>query len=123
MDTNHLSKLQDVFSDSVDAKKVAGVNCVVYKDNKEIGYWQSGYRDVENNLSFDRNTICRLFSMSKPVTAVAAWILIEQGKIDLADEVGKYIPEFWNLQVSYDKGRNGTAKKAARNIKSLYKSL
>ena len=116
MDTKHLSKLQDVFIDSVDEKKVAGVNCVIYKDNKEIGYWQVGCRDIENDLPFERDTICRLFSMTKPVTAVAAWILIEQGKIDLADEVGKYIPEFWNLQISYDKGRNGTAKKASRNV-------
>lgn len=116
MDTNHLSKLQSVFSDSVDANKVAGLNCLVYKDNKEIGYWQAGCRDVENNLPFDRDTICRLFSMTKPVTAVAAWILIEQGKIDLADEVGKYIPEFWNLQVCYEKGRNGKPQKAGRNL-------
>ena len=101
MNTKHLERLQSVFDESVAAKKVAGVNCVVFKDNKEIGYWQSGLKDVENKLPFERNTICRLFSMSKPVTAVAAWILIEQGKIDIADEVGKYIPEFWNLQVCY----------------------
>ena len=91
MDLKHLKNIQQIFDSAVLEKKVAGLNCAVYKDGNEIGYWQSGFMDVENKKRFNRNTICRLFSMSKPITAVAAWILIEQGKIDLADEVGKYI--------------------------------
>lgn len=116
MDLNHLQNIQNIFDEAVATHKVAGLNCAVYKDGNEIGYWQAGYKDVENNKPFNRDTICRLFSMSKPVTSVAAWILIEQGKIDIADEVGKYIPEFWNLQVSYDTGRNGKSQKSSRNV-------
>ena len=116
MDLNHLQNIQRVFDDAVAAKKVAGLNCTVYQNGDEIGYWQSGYADVENEKAFNRDTICRLFSMSKPITCVAAWILIEQGKIDLADEVGKYIPEFWNLQICYEGGRNGKPVKSARNV-------
>lgn len=116
MDLNHLKNIQNIFDDAVKAYKVAGLNCAVYKDGNEIGYWQSGFKDAENKIPFGRDTICRLFSMSKPVTSVAAWILIEQGKIDLADEVGKYIPEFWNLQVSDKPGKDGSAKKATRNV-------
>ena len=116
MDLKHLQNIQTVFDDAVAAHKVAGLNCAVYKDGKEMGYWQAGYSDLENKKAFNRDTICRLFSMSKPVTCVAAWILIEQGKIDLADEVGKYIPDYWNLQISYDSGRKGTMKKSNRNV-------
>ena len=116
MDLKHLKNIQQIFDSAVSEKKVAGLNCAVYKDGNEIGYWQSGFMDVENRKSFNRNTICRLFSMSKPITAVGAWILIEQGKIDLADEVGKYIPEFWNLQISFDKGASGKSQKTNRNL-------
>lgn len=116
MNIKHLQNIQSVFDEAVAAKKVAGLNCAVYEKGREIGYWQSGHADVENGKLFNRDTICRLFSMSKPITAVAAWILIEQGKIDIADEVGKYIPEFWNLQISYDKGRKGTTQKTYRNV-------
>ena len=116
MDLKHLKNIQQIFDSAVSEKKVAGLNCAVYIDGNEIGYWQSGFMDVENRKSFNRNTICRLFSMSKPITAVGAWILIEQGKIDLADEVGKYIPEFWNLQISFDKGASGKSQKTNRNL-------
>jgi len=116
MDIKHLDRLQGLFDEAVAAKKVAGLNCVVYKDDKEVAYWESGFSDIENKKAFDRNTICRLFSMTKPVTCVAAWILIEEGKIDIADEVGKYIPEFWNLQITYEPGRRGTPQKTKRNV-------
>lgn len=116
MDFNHLKNIQNVFDEAVYQHKVAGLNCAVYKDGKEVGYWQSGFADIENKRPFNRDTICRLFSMTKPITCVAAWILIEKGKIDIADEVGKYIPEFWNLQISYDSGKNGKMQKSNRNV-------
>ena len=116
MDLKHLQNIQTVFDDAVAAHKVAGLNCAVYKDGNEVGYWQAGFADLEKSKPFSRDTICRLFSMSKPVTCVAAWILIEKGKIDIADEVGKYIPEFWNLQISDDRGRSGKSRKSQRNV-------
>ena len=82
----------------------------------ELGYWQSGFADIEKKKSFNRDTIARLYSMSKPVTNVAAWILIEQGKLELCDEVGKFIPEYKNLQVCTESGRNGKAYKSFRNV-------
>ena len=116
MNISHLSNIQNMFDEVVAQNKVAGLNCVIYKDNKELGYWQSGYADVENKKPFNRNTIARLYSMSKPVTNVAAWILIEQGKLELCDEVGKFIPEYKNLQVCTEGGRNGKSYKSFRNI-------
>lgn len=116
MDYKNLSNIQYVFNQAVEDKKVAGLNCVIYKDGKEIGYYQAGYKNIESKEPFSRDTICRLFSMTKPVTSVAAWILIEKGMLDLAAEVGNYIPEFWNLQISYDSGRNGKSQKANRNV-------
>lgn len=116
MDLTHLCNVQTAMDTSVANNQVAGANLLIYQDDKETGYWQSGYRDVENKIPFSRDTICRLYSMSKPITAVAAMILVEKGQLDLATEVARYIPSFWNLKVCYEKGRNGKSVKANRNI-------
>lgn len=116
MDTKHLQFIQSAIDDAVKAKKIAGLNVLIVKDGKEQGYWESGLRDIEAGEKFARDTIVRLYSQSKPVTAVAALILVEEGKIELNDEVGQYIPEFWNLQISTEAGRNGKAHKANRPV-------
>lgn len=116
MTHNHLNRIQEVFDTFVSEKQVGGVNLLIYQDDKEIGYWQSGYRDVEEKIPFQRDTICRLYSMSKPVTSVGALILVEQGKLDLGAPVGNYLPAFWNVKVCTESGRKGTAVKANRAI-------
>lgn len=118
MNISRLNLIQDVFNKSVEEKALAGCNCAVFQNGKELGYWQAGFADVENKKAFNRDTICRLYSMSKPITSVAAWILIEQGKMELCDEVFRYLPEFGNLQVCDEvgKGREGKARKASHPI-------
>lgn len=112
MNISNLSKIQTLFDESVKLNKVAGINCLVCQNNKELGYYQAGYASIENKIPFNRDTICRLFSMSKPVTSVAAMILVEEGKLDLGEELGYYLPEFWNLKVCKD----GKIVKSAGNI-------
>ena len=116
MNISHLSNIQNMFDEVVAQNKVAGLNCVIYKDNKELGYWQSGYANIEKKIPFGRDTIARLYSMSKPVTNVAAWILIEKGKLELCDERDKFIPEFRELTVCSESGKNGKPYKAFRRI-------
>lgn len=116
MKLENLKFIQNVLDDAVKNKELAGVNLLVCKDGNEIGYWQSGLSDIEKNINYNRNTICRMYSMSKTVTCVAAMILIEEGKLDLADELSKYLPSFKNMEVCYDKGRNGKTVKSNRPI-------
>lgn len=113
MNVEHLKYIQPLFDEAVKTNKVAGLNLLVYKNGKEIAYFQSGYADIEKKLKYERNTICRMYSMTKPVTAVAAMILVEKGKLDLSEELGNYIPAFWNLQVC-ESGEN--IRKSYRNI-------
>lgn len=113
MNVEHLKYIQPLFDEAVKTNKVAGLNLIVYKNGKEIAYFQSGYADIEKKLKYERNTICRMYSMTKPVTAVAAMILVEKGKLDLSEELGNYIPAFWNLQVC-ESGEN--IRKSYRNI-------
>lgn len=113
MNKAHLSHVQAVLDDSVKKGKISGANCLIFKDGKEIGYWEAGLADIEASAPFKRNTICRLYSMSKPVTAVGVLKLVEEGKIDLDQCVSDYLPEFQNLKVC----DNGKIRKSGRPLK------
>lgn len=99
MNIYNLKNIQNVMDNSVKNNFVSGCNCLIFKNNKELGYFESGFLDIENKIPFKRNTICRLFSMTKPVTAVATMILVEKGIIDLWQNVSDFIPEFINLKI------------------------
>lgn len=116
MNISHLNLIQDVLDRAVQAKKIAGVNLLVCKDDSEAGYWQSGFANVESGRAFSRDTICRMYSMTKLVTSVAAMILLEEGRIDLSEELWRYLPEFKNLMISDGEGRKSAARPASRPI-------
>ena len=112
MNYNNLQNIQNALNLGVKNKKIVGASCLVFHDGKERGFWHSGFADVENKKEFSRNTIIRLYSMSKPVTSVAAMILIERGILDFTDEVSQYIPEFADLTVCKD----GKIQKSSRPL-------
>lgn len=58
-----------------------------------------GEADMENHIPVRHDTIFHLYSMSKPITAVAVMKLYEQGKLDIQDAIGKYLPCFKNMTV------------------------
>ena len=116
MDTLHLENIQAAMDNAVENNKIAGLNLLVYKDDKKVGYWQSGFADIEAKKPFNDDTICRMFSMTKPVTSVASMMLLEEGKIDLHEELWRYLPEYKNLKISTGKGRDSEITNAWRPI-------
>src|SRR4029077_1055039 len=67
----------------------------------KLGYVASyGQRDVEAGLPVETDTIWRIYSMTKPITSVAAMILYEEGAFELTDPVSKFIPSFAAVRVS-----------------------
>ena len=99
MNKQKLSKLQNLLQEMTDTRFVSGVNCMVLQGGEELCYYESGYRDIANNLPMTRDTIFRLYSMTKPVTSAAVMMLLEEGKIDLLDPVSKYLPGFADQHV------------------------
>src|SRR5688572_11098454 len=55
----------------VDSGKIAGMSALIFEKNKEVYYNAFGHADREAKIPMDRNTIVRIYSMTKPVTGVA----------------------------------------------------
>lgn len=94
-----LERLQHVMDQAVETCEVAGVSLLVQKDGEELYYAQAGMADIEKNRPMERDTIFRLYSQTKPVTAAAAMILMERGEIDLCQPVSDFIPAFGSVRV------------------------
>lgn len=75
-----------------------GVSALYLRDGKQLAYAQAGMADRERGIPFARDTICRVFSMSKPITAFAVMKLWENGKLDLDAPVAAYLPEFGDAE-------------------------
>ncbi|MGC3947522.1 MAG: serine hydrolase domain-containing protein [Chryseolinea sp.] len=83
----------------VDTNRVAGISALIFEKDKEVYFNSFGMADREANLPMDRNTIVRIFSMTKPITGVALMQLYEKGLFQLDDPLSKYAPEFANVKV------------------------
>jgi CubicO group peptidase (beta-lactamase class C family) len=92
-------RIDSTLKSFIDSNKTVGVSALVFENGREAYYNAFGLSDREANKPMDRNTIVRIFSMTKPITGVALMTLYEKGKFQLDDPVSKYIPEFANMKV------------------------
>ncbi|MGR3759441.1 serine hydrolase domain-containing protein [Roseobacteraceae bacterium NS-SX3] len=82
----------------VDERKYAGSSVLMNRGGEEVFFHAAGLRNIEENLPFTRDTIVRLYSMTKPVTSVAIMMLSERGLFHLDAPVSDFIPEFADMQ-------------------------
>jgi CubicO group peptidase (beta-lactamase class C family) len=78
---------------------LAGVAALVWRDGQVVQSAMVGYRDVEARLPVERNTMFRIASMTKPITSIAALMLLEEGRIALDDPIARWAPEFSQMRV------------------------
>jgi len=93
-DPGRIARIPTYFDDLVAAGHLSGWLTTINRDGKLVWVGRGGHRDRERSLEVTDDTIWRLFSMTKPITAVAALMLYEEGKFDLNDEVSRWISEF-----------------------------
>ena len=84
---------------TVENHEAAGINLLINRDGEEFCYAQAGYADIAAGKPVARDSIFRLYSQSKPITAAAVMILADRGEIDFADGVDRYLPGFANPRV------------------------
>ncbi|TDF38684.1 class A beta-lactamase-related serine hydrolase [Alteromonadaceae bacterium M269] len=99
MDTERLARIEQMVGKHVDNKTLVGASALVARNGEIVYVKTMGMRDRENNLPMEKDTIMRFYSMTKPMTTVAALILWEQGKFHMSDPIAKYIPQLTDLQV------------------------
>lgn len=93
------ARIDSTLTAMVDSGRVAGVSALIVERDKEVYFGAFGKADIENAIPIDRNTVMRIYSMTKPVTGVALMQLYEQGAFQLDDPLSKYAPEFADMKV------------------------
>lgn len=107
MSAPRLERLSTAMQRLVDQEKLAGIVTLAAREGKITHFETFGSRDIEAKAPMAKDTIFRIYSMSKPITGVALMMLYEEGLFRLSDPVEKYIPEFAGLVVAKAEGANG----------------
>ncbi|MDC0252754.1 beta-lactamase family protein [Chloroflexi bacterium] len=94
-----LEHLSAYFNDRYVPKNLPGYSILVNQLDKDIYYYENGLIDVKGNRPLKRDSIFRIYSMTKPITSISIMMLFEQGKLNITDEVEKFIPEWSELSV------------------------
>ena len=97
-----LQLMTEFFHDEVATGKLPGAVILVQQHGRLVYLKCFGVRDVTTKLPMTPDTIFALHSMTKPITSLAAMMLIDAGKLALDDPVSKYIPAFANMQVGLE---------------------
>ena len=95
-----LAQIAKVFGAEVDQGRLPGAVVAVARRGKLVYFEAVGYQDKPTNKKMQKDSIFRVYSMTKPWTSLAAMMLVEDGKIQLPDPVSKFLPAFKGLNVS-----------------------
>jgi CubicO group peptidase (beta-lactamase class C family) len=98
-----LAKVGDYMRNEVATGKIPGAVVLIQQHGRPIYFENFGVRDVATGTPMTADTIFRLYSMSKPITSVAAMMLVEDGKLRLDDALSKYIPAFADEKVGVER--------------------
>ena len=98
-----LKRLSDRLEEGVKNNEIPGAVVLIARNGKIAMFDAFGYRDKEAKAPMKTDAIFRIASMTKPIVSVATMILVEEGKLSLADPVSKYIPAFADTKVSVSK--------------------
>jgi len=116
LNSDSLKLAEKVMQKYVDEGKLAGISTMVIKNGQMVERANFGYADLETKKPVEDNTIFRIFSMTKPITAVALMTLYEEGKFQLDDKVSKYIPGFAGTMVYKSVDKSFTLEKPVNEI-------
>ena len=101
-----LERLHRCVERFVEEGKHAGISLLVLRKGQVADVFAAGFRDLALEAPMQRDTIVRIYSMTKIIVSVAALLLVEEGRLSLLDPVKDYLPEFDDPEVS----TGGTSK-------------
>jgi len=112
MSSTQLKRIEAVSQAHVESGILPGVQMVVVRKGKIAWQARLGYRDRDVKDAMPPDALFRIYSMTKPVTGVAAMMLVEEGRLQIFDPVAKFLPEIAEMKV-------GTEKPAAEGKPTL----
>ncbi len=117
-DPDRLTRIDDVLHGYVDSGKLPMTQFALARHGQLVHHDAYGWADVEERRPLEPDALFRIYSMTKPITAVALLMLYEQGKVLLEDPLETYLPEFADPQV-YVSGNEFTlrTRPATRSIR------
>ena len=99
-------------SDAVKNREAAGISVLILQHGEDLCFASAGMADIAGQKPVKRDSIFRLYSQSKPITAAAAMILVDRGVLDLQAGVDQYLPGFRNPRVVHADGSVVSALRA-----------
>ena len=99
LDPERLQRIDRHFARYVDDGRLPGYLAVVARDGAIVHVASGGRRDLESGAPVEPDTVWRIYSMTKPITTVAAMMLFEEGAFQLTDPVADLIPAFGDARV------------------------
>lgn len=101
------------YLDSLEEAGIPSVDCSIYQEHKQIYRHMNGTTDMNRSTKMQGDELYLMFSMTKVQTMTAVMQLVEQGKLDLEDELYKYLPAYKNLSIE----KNGKTEPLITPIK------
>lgn len=116
-DTGKLGPIRPAMQAFVDQQEVSGVVTVVGRKDGILSYEAVGNRNLEPKQPMSRDTLFRIASMTKPITAIGIMVLVDEGKLKVEEPVETYLPEFQGQMLVAARDKDSvTLKKPARPI-------
>jgi CubicO group peptidase (beta-lactamase class C family) len=94
--------IEDALLSRVEARELAGAAALVWRNGAVRQIATVGRRDLVSGLPVERDTIFRIASLAKPVTSVAALVLLDEGRFDLDEPITQCAPELAHMRVLRD---------------------
>jgi CubicO group peptidase (beta-lactamase class C family) len=100
MSTDRVARLGEVLGADIESGRIPGAVMLVMRHGK-IAYFETfGSENARDGAAMRKDSIFRIYSMTKPVISVAVMMLWEEGRFDIDDPIAKYLPELKDLKVA-----------------------
>ena len=116
MSVERLERIDDFIQRHLEAHHFAGAVTVVARRGKIVQFKAYGMQDAEAGVPTAKDSIFRIYSMTKPITSVAVMMLFEEGRFLLDDPVANYLPVFKDLEVGVEEVNPATGEKVFTTV-------
>jgi len=116
MSSERLTRIDDYVERHLEAHHFAGAVTLVARRGQVAQFEAYGMQDMEAGVPMSKDSIFRIYSMTKPITSVAVMMLFEEGRFLLNDPVSKYLPEFKDLEVGVEEVDEDTGEKVLKTV-------